>query len=158
MQFDAVYVHAFLDGRDVAPDSAKYFMEQLTNYMKDLGVGQVATVQGRYYAMDRDKRWDRVEKSYRAMVYGEGPQATDPVQAIEESYAQSVYDEFVLPTVMTDANGKPIALVESEDSVIFYNFRPDRAIQLSLVFTTEDFREFDRGPRWFCCIQAKTSG
>lgn len=155
--FKDVYVHAFLDGRDVAPDSAKYYMEQLIGYMKEVGIGQVATVQGRYYAMDRDKRWDRVEKSYRAMVYGEGPQATDPLKAIEESYAQSVYDEFVLPTVMVDDAGKPIGLVESEDSVIFYNFRPDRAIQLSLVFTNEDFREFDRGPQYprnlhFVCL------
>jgi 2,3-bisphosphoglycerate-independent phosphoglycerate mutase len=144
--FSDVYVHAFLDGRDVAPDSARYYMEQLVNYMKEIGIGQVATVQGRYYAMDRDKRWDRVEKSYRAMVYGEGPKAQDPVKAIEESYAQSVYDEFVLPTVIVKEDGEPVAKVESEDSVIFFNFRPDRAIQLSLVFTNEDFREFDRGP------------
>jgi len=144
--FHDVYVHAFLDGRDVAPDSARHYMEQLVNYMKEIGVGKVATVQGRYYAMDRDKRWDRVEKSYRAMVYGEGPQAQDPIKAIEDSYAQSVYDEFVLPTVIVNEDGQPVAKVESEDSVIFFNFRPDRAIQLSLVFTNEDFREFDRGP------------
>jgi len=144
--FHDVYVHAFLDGRDVAPDSAGHYMEQLVNYMKEIGVGKVATVQGRYYAMDRDKRWDRVEKSYRAMVYGEGPQAQDPIKAIEDSYAQSVYDEFVLPTVIVNEDGQPVAKVESEDSVIFFNFRPDRAIQLSLVFTNEDFREFDRGP------------
>ncbi|GFR38474.1 2,3-bisphosphoglycerate-independent phosphoglycerate mutase [Insulibacter thermoxylanivorax] len=144
--FYDVYVHAFLDGRDVAPDSARKYVEELTNYMKDLGVGQLATVQGRYYAMDRDKRWDRVEKSYRAMVYGEGPQAQDPLKAIEDSYAQEVYDEFVVPTVIVKEDGKPVATVESEDSIIFFNFRPDRAIQLSLVFTNEDFREFDRGP------------
>jgi len=144
--FYDVYIHAFLDGRDVAPDSAKYFMEQLLDYIREKGVGRVATVQGRYYAMDRDKRWDRVEKSYRAMVYGEGPKSTDPVKAIEQSYAQSVYDEFVIPTVIVKEDGTPVATVESEDAVIFYNFRPDRAIQLSLVFTNEDFREFDRGP------------
>lgn len=142
-----VYIHAFLDGRDVAPDSAKYYMEQLTHYIEEIGVGQIATVQGRYYAMDRDKRWDRVEKSYRAMVYGEGPKHTNPVEAIEESYAQSVYDEFVLPSVMVDENEQPVGLVESEDSVIFFNFRPDRAIQLSQVFTNEDFRGFDRGSK-----------
>ncbi|MEI7027829.1 2,3-bisphosphoglycerate-independent phosphoglycerate mutase [Paenibacillus sp. y28] len=142
-----VYIHSFLDGRDVAPDSAKGYMQRLVDYIAEVGVGKLATVQGRYYAMDRDKRWDRVEKSYRAMVYGEGPTATDPVQAIEASYAQSVYDEFVLPTVMVDGEGKPVGLVESEDSVIFFNFRPDRAIQLSLVFTNSDFREFDRGPK-----------
>jgi 2,3-bisphosphoglycerate-independent phosphoglycerate mutase len=140
-----VYVHAFLDGRDVAPDSAKRYIEQLLVKMKELGVGQLATIQGRYYSMDRDNRWDRVEKAYRAMVYGDGPRYQDPVQAIVESYENSIYDEFVLPTVMTDENGEPISLISSEDAVIFYNFRPDRAIQISQVFTNEDFRGFDRG-------------
>jgi len=142
---EEVYIHAFLDGRDVAPDSAKKYMEQLVAKTEELGVGRIATVQGRYYAMDRDKRWERVEKSYRAMVYGEGPTHTNPVKAIEENYAQAVYDEFVLPTVMVKEDGQPIAKVETNDSVIFFNFRPDRAIQLSLVFTNEDFRGFDRG-------------
>jgi 2,3-bisphosphoglycerate-independent phosphoglycerate mutase len=142
---EQVYIHAFLDGRDVAPDSAKYYMEQLTDYIQQVGIGKIATVQGRYYAMDRDKRWDRVEKSYRAMVYGEGPQSENPVKAIVESYEDSVMDEFVLPTVMTDKQGQPEGLVESGDAIIFFNFRPDRAIQLSQVFTNEDFREFDRG-------------
>lgn len=140
-----VYIHAFLDGRDVAPDSAKAYMEQLTAKMKQTGVGKVATVQGRYYAMDRDKRWERVEKSYRAMVYGEGPRHTDPVAAIADSYEQAVYDEFVLPTVIVDGDGKPNGLVESGDAVIFFNFRPDRAIQLSQVFMNDDFHGFDRG-------------
>ncbi|GIQ68998.1 2,3-bisphosphoglycerate-independent phosphoglycerate mutase [Xylanibacillus composti] len=152
-----VYVHAFLDGRDVAPDSAKHYMERLQAYIKDSGVGKVATVQGRYYAMDRDKRWDRVEKSYRAMVYGDGPTHRDPVQAIVENYEQSVYDEFVLPTVMVDEDGKPVGLVESNDAVIFFNFRPDRAIQLSQVFTNDDFRSFERGENppkglYFVCM------
>lgn len=145
--FHEVYIHAFLDGRDVAPDSAKGYMEQLVAKIAELGVGKVATVQGRYYAMDRDKRWERVEKSYRAMVYGEGPQYTDPVKAITESYAKSVYDEFVMPTVIVKEDGSPVGLVESNDAVIFFNFRPDRAIQLSLVFTNEDFRGFDRGEK-----------
>lgn len=140
-----VYIHAFLDGRDVAPDSAKKYMQQLVDKIEEVGVGHIATVQGRYYAMDRDKRWERVEKSYRAMVYGEGPTHTDPVKAIEESYEKAVYDEFVLPTVMVDAQGQPVGKVASNDAVIFFNFRPDRAIQLSLVFTNEDFRGFDRG-------------
>ena len=146
-QMDRVYIHAFLDGRDVAPDSARSYMEQLLAEIKEVGVGTIATVQGRYYAMDRDKRWDRVEKSYRAMVYGEGPRHTDPVKAIEESYTQSVYDEFVLPTVITAEDGQTPGLVESGDSVIFFNFRPDRAIQLSLAFTNEDFQGFDRGEK-----------
>lgn len=143
--FQDVCIHAFLDGRDVAPDSAKGYMEQLLNKIDEIGVGKVATVQGRYYAMDRDKRWDRVEKSYRAMVYGEGPTHHDPVAAIAESYEQSVYDEFVLPTVIVDSENNPNGLVKSKDSVIFFNFRPDRAIQLSQVFTNTDFRSFDRG-------------
>jgi 2,3-bisphosphoglycerate-independent phosphoglycerate mutase len=142
-----VYIHAFLDGRDVAPDSARGYMEQLLEKIKETGVGRISTVQGRYYAMDRDKRWDRVEKSYRAMVYGEGPKHTDPVQAIVDSYSQSVYDEFVVPTVIVNENGEPNGLVESGDAVIFFNFRPDRAIQLSQVFTNEDFRGFDRGEK-----------
>lgn len=156
-QVPEVYIHAFLDGRDVAPDSARYYMEQLMSYIDQVGLGKLATVQGRYYAMDRDKRWDRVEKSYRAMVYGEGPKYEDPVKAIGDSYEQSIYDEFVLPTVIVDAEGKPQGLVESGDAVIFFNFRPDRAIQLSQVFTNSDFRSFDRGERaprdlYFVCM------
>ncbi|MCM3041435.1 2,3-bisphosphoglycerate-independent phosphoglycerate mutase [Paenibacillus motobuensis] len=142
-----VYIHAFLDGRDVAPDSAKRYLETLINKINEIGVGKIATVQGRYYAMDRDKRWERVEKSYRAIVYGEGPKYTDPVKAVKESYEKSVFDEFVMPTVIVDENDQPVGLVESEDSVIFLNFRPDRAIQLSNAFTNEDFRGFDRGPK-----------
>jgi len=152
-----VYVHAFLDGRDVAPDSAVGYLQQLQAKIEELGVGKIATVQGRYYAMDRDKRWERVEKSYRAMVYGEGPAYTDPIQAVKESYEKSVMDEFVMPTVIVGADGKPVGLVESEDAVVFFNFRPDRAIQLSNVFTNEDFRGFDRGEKfpknlYFVCL------
>ncbi|MDT2292765.1 2,3-bisphosphoglycerate-independent phosphoglycerate mutase [Paenibacillus larvae] len=142
-----VYFHAFLDGRDVAPDSAGKYMEMLLNKITETGLGKVATVQGRYYAMDRDKRWERVEKSYRAMVYGEGPKYTDPMEAIKESYLKSVYDEFVMPTVIVDEAGKPVGLVEDGDSVVFCNFRPDRAIQLSQVFKNKDFRGFDRGDK-----------
>ncbi|MBD0383945.1 2,3-bisphosphoglycerate-independent phosphoglycerate mutase [Paenibacillus sedimenti] len=144
-QLDEVYIHAFLDGRDVAPDSAKKYMESLLNKIAEVGVGKIATVQGRYYAMDRDKRWERTEKSYRAMVYGDGPTYTDPMKAIIESYEKSVFDEFVMPTVIVGEDGKPVGLVESGDAVVFFNFRPDRAIQLSQVFTNEDFRGFDRG-------------
>lgn len=142
-----VYVHAFLDGRDVAPDSAVRYMERLQNKIAELGTGRIATVQGRYYAMDRDKRWERTEKSYRAMVYGEGPQYTDPLKAIKESYEKSVFDEFVMPTVIVKEDGSPVGLIESGDSVVFFNFRPDRAIQLSQVFTNSDFRGFDRGDK-----------
>ncbi|NIK79930.1 2,3-bisphosphoglycerate-independent phosphoglycerate mutase [Paenibacillus castaneae] len=152
-----VYIHAFLDGRDVSPDSAKGYLERLQAKIEEVGVGRIATVQGRYYAMDRDKRWERTEKSYRAMVYGEGPHYVDPIQAVVESYEKSVYDEFVMPTVIVDGSDKPVGLVESEDAVIFFNFRPDRAIQLSQVFTNEDFRGFDRGANhpvnlYFVCL------
>ncbi|TVX99146.1 2,3-bisphosphoglycerate-independent phosphoglycerate mutase [Cohnella terricola] len=143
---EQVCIHGFLDGRDVSPDSAVNYLAQLQSKIEEIGVGRIATIQGRYYAMDRDKRWERTEKSYQAMVYGEGPTAVDPIAAVKESYEKSVFDEFVLPTVIVGADGKPVGLVESEDSVIFFNFRPDRAIQLSNVFTNEDFRGFDRGP------------
>lgn len=146
-QLTEVYIHAFLDGRDVGFDSGKGYMEQLLEKIQEIGVGKLATVQGRYYAMDRDKRWERTEKSYNAMVYGEGPKYTDPMKAILESYEKSVFDEFVMPTVIVDEAEAPVGLVESGDAVIFFNFRPDRAIQLSQVFTNSDFRGFDRGPK-----------
>lgn len=146
-QVPDVLVHAFLDGRDVAPDSGIHYIRQLLAKMEELGTGRLATIQGRYYAMDRDRRWDRTEKAYRAMVYGEGPKYRDPVQAVKESYEKSVYDEFVVPTVIVDERDRPVGLIEDNDAVIFYNFRPDRAIQISLAFTNEDFRGFDRGPK-----------
>lgn len=145
-QVPKVLVHAFLDGRDVAPDTGIGYIRQLLAKMEELGTGRLATVQGRYYAMDRDRRWDRTEKAYRAMVYGEGPKYRDPVQAVRESYEKSVYDEFVMPTVIVDEKDQPVGLIEDNDAVIFFNFRPDRAIQISLAFTNEDFRGFDRGP------------
>ncbi|MDP4099465.1 2,3-bisphosphoglycerate-independent phosphoglycerate mutase [Paenibacillus sp. P96] len=152
-----VYIHAFMDGRDVMPDSGVSFMEKLIAKIQESGIGKIATVQGRYYAMDRDKRWERVEKSYRAIVYGDGPKYTDPMQALRESYEKSVFDEFVEPTVITHPDGSPVGLVESGDSVVFLNFRPDRAIQLAQVFTNADFQGFDRGPKFpenlhFVCL------
>src|SRR5690625_3996434 len=147
-QLEDVYIHAFLDGRDVAPDSGKDYMADLLSHIEQIGVGKVATVQGRYYSMDRDKRWERVEKSYRAMVYGEGPAYADPREVIEDSYKQDVMDEFVIPSVITGDDGKPLGLVESGDAVVFFNFRPDRAIQLSQVFTNKEFAGFDRGPKF----------
>ena len=147
-EFKNVFVHAFLDGRDVVPGTAVKYIEQLQAKMKELGVGQLATVQGRYYAMDRDQRWERTEKAYRAMVYGDGPKYTDPVQALKESYEKSVTDEFVMPTVITHEDGTPVGLIQDEDAIIMFNFRPDRAIQISLVFTNDDFRGFDRGEKF----------
>ncbi|MED1780944.1 2,3-bisphosphoglycerate-independent phosphoglycerate mutase [Brevibacillus fortis] len=143
--FADVFIHGFLDGRDVSPDSAVGYIEQLQAKMAEIGVGRIATVQGRYYAMDRDKRWERVEKAYRAMVYADAPAYRDPVEAVKESYEKSIMDEFVMPTVILDEAGKPVTTVQSGDSIIFYNFRPDRAIQMSQAFTNEDFRGFDRG-------------
>lgn len=141
-----VYVHGFLDGRDVGPQTAPTYIKEALEKMKEYGVGEFATISGRYYSMDRDKRWERVEKSYRSMVYGEGPTYTDPLELIDDSYKNGIYDEFVLPSVITKENGEPVATIKDNDAVIFYNFRPDRAIQISNTFTNKDFRSFDRGP------------
>ncbi|GAX90774.1 2,3-bisphosphoglycerate-independent phosphoglycerate mutase [Effusibacillus lacus] len=146
-KLDRVYVHAFLDGRDVMPHTAVNYIRDLQYKMEDLGVGKLATVQGRYYAMDRDKRWERTEKAYRAMVYGEGPQYTDPILALKESYEKSVTDEFVMPTVIVNPDGTPVGRIKDRDAIIMFNFRPDRAIQISQAFTNQDFRGFDRGPK-----------
>ncbi|WP_042142748.1 2,3-bisphosphoglycerate-independent phosphoglycerate mutase [Paucisalibacillus sp. EB02] len=142
---DKVYVHAFLDGRDVGPQTAKGYIEATESKMKELGVGEIATVSGRYYSMDRDKRWDRVQKSYNAMVYGEGPTYKNALEVVEDSYQNGIFDEFVIPSVIVEANGEAVGKVEDGDSIIFYNFRPDRAIQISRTFANEDFRDFDRG-------------
>ncbi|MGM9925760.1 MAG: 2,3-bisphosphoglycerate-independent phosphoglycerate mutase [Bacillus sp. (in: firmicutes)] len=142
-----VYVHGFLDGRDVGPQTAKKYIEATEEKMKEYGVGKIATLSGRYYSMDRDKRWERVEKSYRAMVYGEGPTYKTAMECVDDNYANGIFDEFVIPSVMLDEDGKPVATIQDGDAVIFYNFRPDRAIQISNTFTNEDFRSFDRGPK-----------
>ncbi len=141
--FGNVYVHPFLDGRDTPPASGKDYVAQLVAKMEEIGVGKVASLSGRYYAMDRDNRWDRVEKAYAALVYGEGEKATDPVQAMADSYEKEVTDEFVLPTVMMDGD-KPVATVKPNDSVIFYNFRPDRAREITRAFCDDAFDGFER--------------
>ena len=141
-----VYVHCFLDGRDTPPASGKEYVEQLEAKMKELGVGEVATVMGRYYAMDRDNRWDRVEKAYRALVYGEGEQAVSGPAGIQASYDKDTTDEFVLPTVVMK-DGKPTATVKEKDSIIFFNFRPDRAREITRTFCDDEFTGFDRGER-----------
>ncbi|EPZ39876.1 phosphoglyceromutase [Anoxybacillus ayderensis] len=152
-----VYIHGFLDGRDVGPQTAKTYIQQLNEQIAQIGVGEIATLSGRYYSMDRDKRWERVEKAYRAMVYGEGPSYRDPLACIDDSYANGIYDEFVLPSVIVREDGSPVATIQDNDAVIFYNFRPDRAIQISNTFTNDDFRSFDRGPKhpknlFFVCL------
>ncbi|WP_432694127.1 2,3-bisphosphoglycerate-independent phosphoglycerate mutase [Priestia aryabhattai] len=144
---EKVYIHGFLDGRDVAPQSAETYLKELNEKIEEYGVGEIATLSGRYYSMDRDKRWERVEKSYRAMVYGEGPSYTSAEECVKDSYDNGIYDEFVLPSVITKEDGLPVATIQDEDAVIFYNFRPDRAIQISNTFANEDFRSFDRGEK-----------
>ncbi|MDT8858714.1 2,3-bisphosphoglycerate-independent phosphoglycerate mutase [Alkalihalobacillus sp. MEB130] len=142
---EKVYIHGFLDGRDVGPTSAEVYIRALQSKIEDLGVGEIASIHGRYYAMDRDRRWERVEKSYRAMVYGEGPAYTNPIDVVTDNYKNEIHDEFVIPSVITKEDGTPVGTVGDDDAVIFFNFRPDRAIQMSQVFTNEDFRGFDRG-------------
>ena len=139
-----VYVHAFLDGRDVPPTSGKDFVEECANKLKEIGLGKIATVMGRYYAMDRDNRWDRVEKAYSAMVYGEGNKACCPVKAVEESYANDVTDEFVVPTVCEEN-----ATVKPGDSIVFFNFRPDRAREITRTFVDPEFKGFERKNGFF---------
>lgn len=141
-----VYVHCFMDGRDTAPSSGKGFIQELVDKMQEIGVGEIATISGRYYAMDRDNRWDRVEKAYTALTKGEGVKSSDPVAAMQASYDDEKTDEFVLPTVIVK-DGKPVATVKDNDSVIFFNFRPDRAREMTRVFCCDDFNGFDRGPR-----------
>ena len=139
-----VYVHAFLDGRDTPPASGKDYVQQLEDKMKEIGVGKIASLSGRYYAMDRDNNWDRVKLAYDSLVTGEGVKATDAVKAVEDSYANDKTDEFVLPTVITDENGQPLSLVKDGDSVIFFNFRPDRAREITRAFCDDKFTGFDR--------------
>lgn len=141
---DKVYIHAFLDGRDVPPSSAAEFVEECMKETEKIGVGKIATVMGRYYAMDRDNRWDRVEKAYAAMVYGEGVEADCPVCAVKNSYAQEVTDEFVVPAVI-----KGGATIKPNDSVIFYNFRPDRAREITRALVDPDFKGFERKNGFF---------
>lgn len=141
---EKVYVHAFLDGRDVPPSSGKDYVAACVEEMKKIGVGQIATVMGRYYAMDRDNRWERVVKAYSAMVYGEGVKCADPVEAVAASYAEGVTDEFVVPTVIDGA-----APIGANDSMIFYNFRPDRAREITRTFVDPDFTGFERKKGFF---------
>lgn len=148
-----VYLHAFLDGRDTPPDSGKSFLMDVEKKMQELGVGEIATISGRYYAMDRDKNYDRVEKAYRAMVDGTGEKASSVEEAIDASYAKKVYDEFVLPTVI-EKDGA-VHTVSDGDAMIFFNFRPDRAREICHAFCDDEFNFFNRGARkkvFFVCF------
>jgi len=139
-----VYIHCFMDGRDVPPDSGKDSIVALVEKCKELGVGEIATIIGRFYAMDRDNRWDRVEQAYNAMVFGEGCSNKDPVQAMQESYDKNEYDEFVKP-IIVNKDG----MIKAEDSVIFFNFRPDRAREITRAFVDVDFQGFTRKNGYF---------
>ena len=143
-----VFVHCFMDGRDVPPTSGKGYVEQVDAKLKELGVGRIATVMGRYYAMDRDNRFERVEKAYAALTYGEGLTASSAAEAMQQSYDAGVTDEFVVPTVVL-TDGKPTATIQAQDSVIFYNFRPDRAREISRAYIFEDFDGFERKNGFF---------
>lgn len=143
-----VFVHCFMDGRDVPPSSGKGYVEQVDAKLKELGVGRIATVMGRYYAMDRDNRFERVEKAYAALTYGEGLTASSAAEAMQQSYDAGVTDEFVVPTVVL-TDGKPTATIQAQDSVIFYNFRPDRAREISRAYIFEDFDGFERKNGFF---------
>jgi 2,3-bisphosphoglycerate-independent phosphoglycerate mutase len=139
-----VFVHAFLDGRDVPPSSGLGYIEKLERVLAETGVGSVATVAGRYYAMDRDNRWERVERAWKAMVVAEGVAATSAAEAVRSSYAAGVTDEFVEPAVVVGADGPPVGKVESGDTLIFFNFRPDRAREITRAFVDPAFAGFVR--------------
>lgn len=148
-------VYALLDGRDTPPNSGARFVEEVKNHIQQIEYGNIAGVCGRYYAMDRDNRWDRVEKAFRLLVKGEGKAAKDPVQAIQESYENGETDEFVKPVSIVDDSGHPKAVVGKDDGVIFFNFRADRAREITRALTAEDFDQFDRGefspiPNYVC--------
>ena len=138
-----VYVHCFMDGRDVAPGSGKDFVVELENYMAEIGVGKIASISGRYYAMDRDNRWERVQLAYDAMVLGKGETATSAVECMEKSYADNKSDEFVLPCVIEE-NGAPTGTIKNGDSVVFFNFRPDRAREITRAINDKEFAGFER--------------
>ena len=142
--FENVYIHCFLDGRDTPPASAENYIMELQEKMKEKGVGKIASISGRFYSMDRDKRWQRIQKAYDAMVNGEGIKSGNVIHAIESSYQKEVFDEFVEPTVITTADGEtPIAKIEENDSVIFFNFRPDRAREITRAIVDNSFSEFE---------------
>ena len=143
---EKVYVHCFLDGRDTPPESGITYVQALQDEMDRIGCGTIATVGGRYYAMDRDNNWDRIEKAYRAMTLGEGVTADSAAEAVTQSYEKGDTDEFVLPTVVMK-DGAPAATIEDGDSIIFFNFRPDRAKEITRAFCSDEFDGFDRGPR-----------
>ena len=149
-----VYVHCFLDGRDTPPASGKGYIEELQAKMNEIGVGEIGVVSGRYYAMDRDNRWDRVELAYKSLTQGEGVKGIDAAEAVQASYDNEKTDEFVLPTVI-EKDGKPVASVQDHDSVVFFNCRPDRAREITRAFCDDAFKGFEREKKldltFVCC-------
>src|SRR2546421_673997 len=137
-----LYIHCFLDGRDTPPQSAAKYVGAMRDKCREIGVGEIATLVGRYYAMDRDKRWDRTERAYKLLVNGEGERASDPIAAIKKSYERGVTDEFVEPIVLTREDGSPVATIQGGDSVIFLNFRADRARQITSALAVPGFEDF----------------
>ena len=152
---DQVFIHCFLDGRDTPPSSGVQYVAELQRKIAEIGCGQIATVVGRYYAMDRDKRWERTQRAYDLLTKAIGERANDPLVAINESYQRGVTDEFVEPVAIVRPDGGPIATIKNDDSVIFFNFRPDRARQLTRALTVAEFKEFplsDRPHVEFVCF------
>ncbi|HEY8410147.1 MAG TPA: 2,3-bisphosphoglycerate-independent phosphoglycerate mutase, partial [Pyrinomonadaceae bacterium] len=147
LRLDRVYVHCFLDGRDTPPSSAVQYLAQLQQKMETLGIGEIATVVGRYYAMDRDKRWERTQRAYDLLVHGVGELTHNPVAAVSESYQRGVTDEFVEPILIVRKTNEPVATIKDDDAVIFFNFRPDRARQLTRALAVPRFNEFDVSDR-----------
>ncbi len=143
---EKLFIHPFMDGRDTPPKSGINYLAELLDKIKQIGIGKVASIHGRYYAMDRDKRWDRIKLTYDAFVSGKGAKAANAISAIKQSYADGITDEFVIPTVIVE-NDKPIKLIEDNDSVIFINFRGDRARQITRAFVSDDFSGFPRERR-----------
>lgn len=147
MDVENLYIHGFLDGRDVAPKSALKYINSLEEKIKEAGIGEIATISGRYYAMDRDNRWDRVEKAYNAMTIGDGQKASSAKEAVENFYVHEITDEFIEPTVIMK-DGKPVATVKAGDALIFFNFRGDRAREITRAFVDKDFNAFERPTGW----------
>lgn len=141
-EVDNVYLHAFTDGRDCDPKSGSYFINDIQEYMKET-TGELASVTGRYYAMDRDNRWERVKEAYDAVVKAEGQKTTDPVAALKENYDNNITDEFIKPLIVTDADGNPKATIKEGDVVLFFNYRTDRGRELTNALSQQDFPEFE---------------
>ncbi len=154
-ELEHVYVHCFLDGRDTPPRSAIKYITELQSKIDEIGCGKIASIVGRYYAMDRDKRWERTKRAYDLLVHGEGERVSDPLAAIEHAYARGITDEFMEPVVIAGEDGEPVATIRDGDAVIFFNFRPDRARQLTRALAIERFNEFpveDRPQIDFVCF------